>query len=625
MRQKMDEMLIKLFRFGLIFGAALIGAAAELDTAGNGFLRGDYFVRQLIAADVSSTANIGRMRCIYGTMTFDGAGGYQFRGSLVDSGVAGGQPQALNISGAYKVGANGLAEIEALIGQPRPTIFGALGESAIVGSMTESQPKFNDVFIGIPAGTGVTNVALQGRYLGGTLDVLGGQTRTLRNALIELTADSRGGLTGVQAIGTAGNLGTTSITQTIEGATYNLTANGSGTMMFPIPGGVAAADQRLIGGDKIVYASADGELLLGGAANGYDILIAFRAPASGSNSLYNGNYVSASLLTDPGPDALLWSTYGSTRAGGGTTNVAHERTNEYALSAYDFTYSYDVDIPSTGISERQGTRFAISNQGRHLVWTGKQTQFSLLFETRVRNFTGSGVFLHPLGVTNAASFSPFTSSVAPGEFVTLFGSGLSDSTAVASSLPFPSTLAGVQVLVNGQPIPVYSVSPTQISGVLPYSLPADDYAAFSVVNNGRTSNSVTQYTSATAPGVFTSPSTGLGIPAALHPDFSVVTRASPARAGETIALYVTGLGAVTPPVPAGAAGPSNPLSRISAGFISVTVGGLEAAVPYAGLAPGLAGLYQINFTIPAGVQAGDAELFIDLPGSITTQTLLPVQ
>ena len=61
---------------------------------------------QLIATDISSTANIGRMRTVYGTMTFDGNGAYQFRGMLVDTGAAGGQAQTLNISGRYRVGAN---------------------------------------------------------------------------------------------------------------------------------------------------------------------------------------------------------------------------------------------------------------------------------------------------------------------------------------------------------------------------------------------------------------------------------------------------------------------------------------------------------------------------------------
>jgi uncharacterized protein (TIGR03437 family) len=618
------ELMMKRFVL-VLFVTALITSAAELDTGGNGFLRGDYFVRQVIASDVNGAIDIGQIRTVYGTMTFDGNGSYQFRGSIVDSRAGGGQAQALNLSGRYKVGANGLAEIEALVGQARATIFGAVGESAVVGSMTESDPQLHDLFVAIPAGAGVTNAALQGRYLGGTIDVLGGQSRTLRNSLLSFTSDGRGALSGVTVIGTARNLGTTQVTQTVEGSTYNLTGTGSGTMTLPIPGGTGAADQRLIGGEKVMYASADGELLLGGSANGHDLIIAFKAPTTGSNSLYNGTYINASLLTDPGPDALMWSTYGSSRTNGGNTGVSHDRTNERGFPSYDVTYSYGVDIPSTAISEREGTHFAISNQGRHLVWAGKGSQFSLIFETRARNFTGSGVFLHPLGITNAASFVPFTASVAPGEFVTIFGSGLADATAVAQSLPFPNTLSGVQVLVNGQPISLYAVSPTQISGILPYSLQVNDYAAFSVVNNGRTSNTITQYTAETAPGVFTIPSTGIGVPAALHQDFSVVTRSSPARVGETVAVFVTGLGAVAPAVPTGAAAPSDPLSRISAGFINVRVGGVDANVQYAGLAPGLAGLYQINFTVPAGVERGDAELYIDVPGSITTQTAIPVQ
>jgi uncharacterized protein (TIGR03437 family) len=139
------------------------------------------------------------------------------------------------------------------------------------------------------------------------------------------------------------------------------------------------------------------------------------------------------------------------------------------------------------------------------------------------------------------------------------------------------------------------------------------------------SNAVTMYTGETAPGVFTIPSTGLGVPAALHQDFSIVSRTSPARRGETIALFVTGLGAVNPAVPAGSAAPSDPLSRITAEFVNVRVGGTNATVTYAGLAPGLAGLYQINFTVPNDADRGDAELFIDVPGSITTQTRLPVE
>jgi uncharacterized protein (TIGR03437 family) len=617
---------MKVSRFLLITNLVVSAFAANLDNGGNGFLRGDYFVREVIASDVSPVINIGQMRSIYGTMNFDGNGNYQFRGSQVSStGSNANQPQPYTINGRYTVGSNGLAEIESLAGPTRHTIFAAVGETAVVGSMTEAEPQLHDVFIAIPAGTAVTNATLTGRYLGGTLDAIGGQTRALRTSLVSFNANGGGGLSNATATGQARNIGVDTLTQSIDGATYSLTSAGSGTMTFPIPGGAAAADQRLIGGEKIVYTSADGELVIGGAANGYDIFVAFKAPATGSNSLYNGTYVLTSLLIEPGEDGVIWSSYGSSRASGVGSDISHERTNEIGFPSYDITYSITLDIPANGISERERTRFAISNQGRHLVWTGKRDRFSFLFATKARNFTGSGVFLHPLGVTNAASFSPVTASVAPGEFVTLFGSGLADSTVTASSLPFPSTLGGVQVLVNGQPISLYSISPTQISGILPYSLVTGDYAAFSVNNNGRVSNTVTQYTNNSATGVFTNPANGTGTPAALHADFSVVTNSSPARRGETIAVFVTGLGAVSPAVATGAAAPSNPLSRITAEFINVQIDGNDANVSYAGLAPNLAGLYQINFTVPNSAPSGPAELWIDVPGSITSQTFIPIQ
>jgi uncharacterized protein (TIGR03437 family) len=334
-------------------------------------------------------------------------------------------------------------------------------------------------------------------------------------------------------------------------------------------------------------------------------------------------------------NGLLYSSYGSTRALGNGSEIVHERSNERgAAVTYDITGSTRFQIDPSGISDNSRTRNVISNEGRHSVWvhkaTGNDPRYSFIFATRARTFTGTGVFLNPLGVTNAASYSPVTASVAPGEFVTLFGTGLAPSQQVATAFPFPRTLGGVQVLVNGEPIALYAVSPTQISGVLPYSLRPSDYANFTVVNNGVSSNVVTQYVNSAATGVFTSPANGLGTPAALRPDFSVVSASNPARRGETISLYVTGLGEVrgpngeAPPA-AGEAAPFDPLFRTTAQFLNVRIQDIRATVTFAGLAPGYAGLYQLNVTVPADVPPGNAELWIDVPGSITYQTFLPVQ
>jgi uncharacterized protein (TIGR03437 family) len=103
--------------------------------------------------------------------------------------------------------------------------------------------------------------------------------------------------------------------------------------------------------------------------------------------------------------------------------------------------------------------------------------------------------------------------------------------------------------------------------------------------------------------VFTVPSGGVGEAAVLHADFSLVSNSSPAKMGETVQLFLTGLGAVSPAVAAGSAAPSsttvvNPVDI----YIDDASGNFsQAKVLYQGLAPGLGGLYQVNFTVPTGL------------------------
>jgi uncharacterized protein (TIGR03437 family) len=135
---------------------------------------------------------------------------------------------------------------------------------------------------------------------------------------------------------------------------------------------------------------------------------------------------------------------------------------------------------------------------------------------------------------------------------------------------------------------------------------------------------VTTAIGTTAPGVFTLPPGGLGNGAIIHQDGSLVTTLNPAQAGETVSVFVTGLGAVNPTISDGAAGPSNPLSYTS-NTITADITGTAATVTYAGLAPGFAGLYQVNVTIPAGLTAGDSN-YLDLagPDSYTSEASIPI-
>jgi uncharacterized protein (TIGR03437 family) len=128
---------------------------------------------------------------------------------------------------------------------------------------------------------------------------------------------------------------------------------------------------------------------------------------------------------------------------------------------------------------------------------------------------------------------------------------------------------------------------------------------------------VQMYLTDAAPGTFSQSENGIGSAAALHASTNeLITTSNPAQAGEYISLYLTGLGTVTPTIHDGAMGPSSPLSYsdlFDAGSLTVYfndytngMAGNLGNIQYAGLAPTLAGLYQINVQVPtSGLVSGD--------------------
>src|SRR5204863_517157 len=113
-------------------------------------------------------------------------------------------------------------------------------------------------------------------------------------------------------------------------------------------------------------------------------------------------------------------------------------------------------------------------------------------------------------------------------FITLFGSGLARSAQQISRTPFPLTLNGVTVTINGKAAPLYSVAPDRIYAVVPYATQGPS-ANFVVHNENGNSNTVTLPVAATAPGIFALDQTGAGPGAILHSDYTVVNDARPAR------------------------------------------------------------------------------------------------
>ncbi|MDE3199241.1 MAG: hypothetical protein KGN84_23020, partial [Acidobacteriota bacterium] len=211
------------------------------------------------------------------------------------------------------------------------------------------------------------------------------------------------------------------------------------------------------------------------------------------------------------------------------------------------------------------------------------------------------------GVVSAASWS---SPVAPGQLAAIFGTNLAATTAAASA-PYPNSLAGTSVTIDGVPAPIQYVSPTQVNVQAPASLTIVNYdvrTAHVVVTTSAGSSAATALSLAnTFPGFFTADGSGCGQASALNipnPFFTGInSHDNSAAPGDYIALFGTGFG-LAAAQPADGTAPSDPTPLNMQP--SLLVDSNPVTPIYAGLAPGLAGVDQINFQLPATTRNGCA-------------------
>ncbi len=230
-----------------------------------------------------------------------------------------------------------------------------------------------------------------------------------------------------------------------------------------------------------------------------------------------------------------------------------------------------------------------------------------------------------LSLVNAGS-GQFSGTIAPGEIISLYGTGLGPAIPVAASPQngfFPTSLGGVQVLVDGQPIPLLYVSGSQINAEIPSPLNG--------LENGLADVRV-MYNSAALPDLRVLATTAVlgafqasgGYLAATNEDGSVNSQLNPAAPGSYVSLWATGLsspgvvmdGAIAP-------GADNYCSSCQVTFITYGFNVTET-VQYAGPSPGLIdGLMQINVIIPTQTQAQShtPQLQVRLQSTGTSQFL----
>jgi uncharacterized protein (TIGR03437 family) len=234
------------------------------------------------------------------------------------------------------------------------------------------------------------------------------------------------------------------------------------------------------------------------------------------------------------------------------------------------------------------------------------------------------------GVLNAASYSLQT-PVAPGTLVAIFGRNFTDSTSaiIAQSFPWPSVLGETTVTIGGEPVPLYVVTSGQINAILPFDLAVNTNLPIVVTRNNAVSAPQPVSLIADQPGVFTQSNNGQGIGAilAIHADGSYVEvgNGNSAKTGDTLEIYCTGLGDVNPRAVAGSPAPPSPLAQVI-DPVTLTIGGVNVPVSFAGPTPGFTGLYQVNATIPAAIAANQqAPLVLSQSGRASATVTIPIE
>lgn len=587
---------------GLVFALCpLWSTASAQGLPGNGTLQGSYYFRYLGVDTSNANATVSAL----GMLVFDGNGKYKITGTKLVRAGSTDQPASLTGTGTYSLRSSSTLAMASPFSMQ--TLFGAFGAgSMVVASSTDS--PLCDLFVAMPVSANSGNTALSGNYYVASLEMPNGDFSSLRNTFFSLTADGKGGLGNPLIAGTAVNLGNQPTAQTSSGATYSLGAAGNGTLTLPAPAGVAVGSQ-LLAGTKTLYASGDGSVFLAGNSSGYDMVIGVKALAGNSNTQpLSGAYFTGILMDDTTPNGFgLYASQGVSNEVPSTgVELAYERANSPTDGYYDYTYSDTFTFAANGTAAYSDSQFAAGASGNLVISAGYGGVYQLGVFIKAPSLSGSGAFLNPMEIVNAASFAPFEAQIAPGEFLLLNGSGLSSQTMTASALPLQTTLGGVQVTIDGTAMPIYSISPTAITAIVPYTAKSDgSLVTIQVNNNGTNSNGVQVYTGITSPGVFTLSSNGLGDGAVLHSNFNVVNTKSPAQRGEIVSIFLTGAGTAGAGAVAGAAAPANPLPILEHP-VEVFIGGESAEVLYQGLAPSMTGLYQLNVRIPVNINPGSA-------------------
>jgi uncharacterized protein (TIGR03437 family) len=592
-------------------------AAQSWDTSGNGLLNGTYYFRQVMWLGGYNSANaLKEAIAVYGNIVFGGNGTYTLTAKAADA--AENTVTSITGGGTYSMGASGYGYMSTPLQFVDSQFEGdqinllVSPSKVVVGNTTDNNNGYNDLFVAAPAPTSTPS-------LQGTFSVIGVGLPALTLDLLHTRAYSftmtgTGSTVTTTALNGAIGLNITAMTQpAFSGVKYSVNV-GAAAVSFGNELTTTNLDSNLMSGTKYLYFSPDGNFFFGGDSEDTDFIVGVRQGSGGFFAAqipyYTGSFFQDdSQFSNCGCGWLnsLYGAYDALTAANDGAILVHQRDNAVGPPRGSFvaesTYS---DLPSLSGGTYTdfyyeyffgpGGTFAIGFANVNSGFLGIQV---LMEGPNYTSAPTSAPYIYPTGIVNAGASVPFTAEFAPGEFISIFGANLATTTATDPTLP--TGLDGVQVLVNGAPTAVRSVSPGQINAVIPLGIDTG-IASIQVVNSLGTSNTVSNYVGITQPGIFNSATSA---PAVFHANNTIVSASNPAAVGEELAIYLTGLGTLDS---------SGNVTNLS--YVSVDFSGVTGTVDYAGIEPGtslaVGAGYQMNVTVPSGTRSGLN--FLDIGG-----------
>jgi hypothetical protein len=235
--------------------------------------------------------------------------------------------------------------------------------------------------------------------------------------------------------------------------------------------------------------------------------------------------------------------------------------------------------------------------------------------------------LFPGGIVDAAND---VRTVAAGSIASVFGSNLASSLTAITTYPLPTAINGSSIQIGAQNAPLFMTSCGQANVQIPWEAAGKTQLPVTTTAGGLVSAQQPATIAPYAPGIFALNQQGTGQGAVQIAPTALVAAAQapgarPVMRGEYISIFCTGLGPVSNQPATGAAASYFTLSSTTT-LPTVTIGGISAQVTFSGLAPGFAGLYQVNAQVPAGtVPGGNVAVVIGIGGVQSNPVTIAVQ